>query len=119
MKMGMRELLAWQWSDYPAYHRSRKNLTIHIVAVPLFLFGNVWLLVGLAALAPMPIVLALGLMVASLIAQRKGHDIEEEPPVPFTGPGNALARIIVEQWITFPRFVATGGWSRARRGIPA
>jgi hypothetical protein len=117
--MGVRKLLAWQWSDYPDYHRSRTNLAIHIVAVPLFLFGNVWFLVALVSRTPMPMVLALLLTVGSLVAQGKGHDLEEKPPVPFTGPGNAIARLMLEQWVTFPRFVATGGWARARRGVAA
>ena len=51
-------LLAWQWSDYPAKHRDRVNLLLHVVAVPLFLVGK---------------------------------------------------------WITFPRFVLTGAWSRSFR----
>jgi hypothetical protein len=40
-------LLDWQWSDYSAKHRSRTNLLLHIVAVPLFQVGSV-VLVGTA-----------------------------------------------------------------------
>ena len=36
-------LLAWQWSDYPAKHRDRVNLVLHLVAVPLFLAGTLLL----------------------------------------------------------------------------
>ena len=35
------------------------------------------------------------------------------PPEPFAGPGQALARLFFEQWLTFPRFVLSGGWRRA------
>ena len=41
-----------------------------------------------------------------------GHKREAEPPVPFDGPGDFLARVFVEQFFTFPRFVLTGGWLR-------
>ena len=37
---------------------------------------------------------------------------------PFTSPANAVARIFCEQWITFPRFVLSGGWYRALRTAP-
>jgi hypothetical protein len=39
--------------------------------------------------------------------------LEPVPPEPFTGAGNAVARLLLEQWITFPRFVVSGGWHRA------
>jgi len=41
------ELLKWQWDGYPRYHQSRTNLLLHIVVVPLFLAGNLALVVGL------------------------------------------------------------------------
>jgi len=37
---------------------------------------------------------------------------------PFTGPLNAMSRIFLEQWVTFPRFVLSGGWSHAMRAAP-
>jgi hypothetical protein len=52
----------------------------------------------------------------SIALQGRGHRGEPVPPVPFSSSGNALARIFLEQWITFPRFVLSGGWSRALRG---
>ena len=42
--MSALELLRWQWEGYPRYHRSRFNLLLHIVAVPIFLVGNIALL---------------------------------------------------------------------------
>lgn len=113
--MGPAELLRWQWDGYPRYHLSRGNLLLHIVAVPFFLISNVGLLVGLLRGSFVLAALGLGGMAASMAVQGAGHKTEPTPPAPFTGPANALARILLEQWVTFPRFVLTGGWARALR----
>lgn len=113
--MSLPELLRWQWDGYARYHRSRANLLLHIVVVPLFLAGNVSLLAGLVTLAWAPIVVGLAATGVSLALQGRGHRTEPVPPEPFTGPANAAARLLCEQWITFPRFVLTGGWLRALR----
>ena len=42
-----RRLVRWQWDGYPRVHRSRTNLPIHIVVVPLFVLGNIGLVVAL------------------------------------------------------------------------
>ncbi len=42
-------LLDWQWRDYSDKHRSRTNLLLHIVAVPLFQIGSVVLVWALIA----------------------------------------------------------------------
>jgi hypothetical protein len=107
-------LLAWQWSRYPAGHRDRRNLMVHALTVPLFQVGTIavvmapfvsgWLaLLGLAAMG--------GVMVL----QGRTHRLERNAPVPFRGPGDVLARIFAEQWITFPRYVATGEFGEAWR----
>lgn len=44
--------------------------------------------------------------------QGLGHKTEPVPPVPFSGPANVVGRVLVEQWVTFPRFVLSGKWSR-------
>jgi hypothetical protein len=108
-------LLAWQWDGYARYHQSRANLLLHIVLVPLFLLGNVAMAVGIIRLSWIVAIAGLGAMVVSIALQGRGHRGEADPPVPFSGPGNALARIFLEQWITFPRFVFSGGWTRALR----
>jgi hypothetical protein len=117
--MTIPELLRWQWQGYPRYHRSRPNLALHIVVIPAFVAANVtlvaalvggaWLVAGVAALA----------MVASIALQGIGHKREPIPPEPFTGPANAVSRLVLEQWITFPRFVLSGGWLRAWREAQA
>lgn len=106
-----------QWQGYGRYHQSRPNLLLHMVFVPLFLAGNVAFLV---ALIERRWLLALGAMALTGIAlaiQGRGHRKELVPPQPFTSPLNALSRILLEQWVTFPRFVLCGSLIRALRGI--
>ena len=114
--MSVQQFLRWQWSDYSAKHRSRANLLIHIVAVPLFQVGT--LLLGYSALQRAAGVMGLGVacVVVSLALQGRGHKLEAEPPTPFGGAGDAVRRIMAEQWITFPRFVLSGGWYRNLTG---
>jgi hypothetical protein len=113
--MSMSKLLRWQWSGYPAYHGSRINLLIHIVVVPLFLLGNIGLVVALVQRSLLLGVLSLTAMVVSVALQGRGHRQEKNPPEPFTSSANAVSRIFLEQWVTFPRFVVSGGWLRALR----
>ena len=116
--MTTKDLLAWQWDGYARYHQSRVNLLLHIVLVPLFLAGNVLLVVGLVRLSWVEGLVGFALMGFSMALQGRGHRGETIAPVPFSGPANALSRIFLEQWITFPRFVFTGAWWRALRQSP-
>jgi hypothetical protein len=109
------ELLRWQWQGYPNYHRSRFNLLLHIVLVPIFIAGSILLLVALAEHSLLVGAASAIGMLASIVLQGWGHRAERVPPEPFTGPLNAIARIFLEQWITFPRFVFSGDWLRAVR----
>lgn len=113
--MSIAELLRWQWSGYPRYHRARANLLTHVVAVPLFLAGNLGLVAALLERSAGLAVIALGAMVVSVALQGRGHRQEEVPPEPFTGSANAVSRILVEQWVSFPRFLISGGWLGALR----
>jgi hypothetical protein len=108
-------LLAWQWQGYARYHQSRANLAMHIVMVPLFLAGNVAFVVGVIRGSWIEAGVGLALTGISIALQGRGHRGEAIPPEPFTGAANAIARILLEQWITFPRFVLTGGWLRELR----
>jgi hypothetical protein len=107
-------LLAWQWSVYPAGHRNTPNLTLHLLTAPLFVLGTVSVvaspLVGWQ-LAPLGF---LGMLIA-FAAQMTGHKTEASPPKPFRGPSDVVARFFVEQWITFPRYVVSGGFWQAWR----
>lgn len=108
-------LLEWQWSDYPAKHRDRTNLLVHIVAVPLVQAGMVILAYAAIRMSGAAAGLALACMVAGLVAQGRGHKREGETPVPFNGAGDFVSRFMVEQWVTFPRFVLSGAWLRNLR----
>jgi hypothetical protein len=113
--MSVAELLAWQWEGYSRYHQSRANLLLHMVLVPLFLVGNLALLDGIIRPDWRESAAGAGCMALSIILQGRAHAGEAVPPVPFSSVGNALSRIFLEQWITFPRFVLTGAWWRALR----
>lgn len=111
--MGPRGLARWQWEGYPLYHQARLNLLIHILLVPVFLAGNIVLLAGLALRSWPAAFAGIAAMALSFAAQGFGHKREANPSIPFASPVNALARIFLEQWFTFPRFVVSGGWARA------
>ena len=103
---------------YQHVHRSRINLAIHIFAVPVFVLTGpaaiVALVRGRFASAGL---LALGLLV-SFAVQGIGHRVERNPPEPFRGPLDAIRRILLEQYYTFPLFVVTGAWLKAWRAAP-
>jgi hypothetical protein len=115
--MGIGELLRWQWQGYAKYHQSRGNLLIHIVAVPLFSLGTVALVVAIIQLSLVLLVVAIGCIVVAVALQGRGHRLEAIPPEPFSGPLNFVSRLFLEQWVTFPRFVITGGWGAALRNV--
>lgn len=52
-------------------------------------------------------------MAACIGMQGRGHWTEAGRPAPFRSPLDAVLRILVEQWVTFPRFILTGGFSRS------
>jgi hypothetical protein len=117
--VGVSQLLRWQWEGYSRYHQSRANLLLHIFVVPLFLVGNIFLIVALSRGSWPLALLSVLAMVMSVALQAGGHSKEAVPPEPFTSPFNAVSRIFAEQWVTFPRFVLSGGWSKAMRHAPA
>jgi hypothetical protein len=111
-------LLAWQWAGYRDFHQDRANLILHVVSQPLFVGGTLALLslplsgiyVGLAGLAA---------MIVAVAVQGRGHRRETNPPLPFRGPLDVVARLFAEQFVTFPRFVLSGGLARAWRASAA
>jgi len=113
--MTVTELLRWQWDGYPRYHRSRLNLLIHIIAVPLSILGSIGVVLALVLRSWTLGVASIAAVVISMALQARGHKQEQVPPEPFTGQANALSRIFLEQCVTFPRFVLSGGWRRALR----
>ena len=107
--------LAAQFSDYPRVHTERANLLIHIVAVPVFDLSWVAFAAAVAGRSPVAALASVAVAVAAFAAEGRGHALEAEAPIPFAGPRDVVTRIFAEQFITFPRFVLSGGWSRAFR----
>ncbi len=107
-----KRLLEWQWSDYAAKHQNRLNLLLHIVTVPLFQIGTLIFLSGLLTRSGAVAAVGVICMAGALAVQGRGHKLEPEMPTPFDGPADFLSRFFAEQWVTFPRFVLSGGWYR-------
>jgi hypothetical protein len=108
-------ILTAQFGDYPRVHTTRANLLIHIVAVPVFDLSWIAFVASVAARSPVGALASVAVAAAAFAAEGRGHAVEPERPIPFAGPRDIVARIFAEQFITFPRFVLSGGWSRAYR----
>ncbi len=106
--------LAWQLRNYPEGHRDRRNLAVHAATAPLFVAGTCAMVVA-PFTAPWLLAFAVPALVLPLVAQGRGHRLEAARPSPFLGPGDFAARLFVEQWVTFPRYVLGGGFTRAWR----
>ena len=101
-----KDLHQWQWSDYFSKHRNKVNLVIHIFAVPLFWAGTFKLATGMWSVG-------IGLIVIAIVLQGLGHKSEKEIPTPFDGPLDFVSRFLMEQFVTFPRFLFSGEWLRS------
>jgi hypothetical protein len=108
--MSIEKFLQWQWAGYGAAHRNRANLLIHIVAVPLFMAATLLAVYALVRFSLPALFWAALCFLVSLILQGRGHKLEAKAPEPFKGGSDFILRLFAEQWITFPRFVLTGGW---------
>ena len=115
--MTLRELITWQANGYERFHATRTNLSIHMAMVPLFWIGNVAVVAALWHWSVWGVIGGSAAMVVSIAVQGKGHAMEPVPSVPFSGWQNIVARIFLEQWLTFPRFVLNGGVLRAWRAV--
>jgi hypothetical protein len=110
-----KDLMNWQWLLYPDGHRDRLSLLLHIVTVPLFWIGTAMILWALWRGSAAAAISGLALWLAALLAQGRGHQREREAPVPFLGPFDFVSRFLIEQFVTFPRYVLSGGWLKAWR----
>lgn len=108
-------LLTWQWSGYGRFHRDRTNLALHAITNPMFVLGSAALVVSIPAMSARAAILGVAFMVLALALQGRGHRRERAAPIPFRSGWDLVARFFAEQWITFPRFVLTGGFARAWR----
>ncbi len=108
--------LAWQWRTYADNHRDRRNLILHLVTVPIFIAGLASVVIGAVTLAPWTALGGAAGMLVAVASQGRGHRLEAVAPQPFRGPGDVIVRLFMEQLVTFPRYVLTGGVARAWRG---
>ncbi|MDD0977427.1 Mpo1-like protein [Pseudomonas fontis] len=115
MNKRLPNLPAWQWRGYPNNHRNPTNLVLHLIAVPLFIIGALLVLTGLFDFDLGAIAVGIIGLIAGLGLQRQGHRLEAEQPEPFADRKDAMQRLLVEQFVTFPRFVLSGAWWRAWR----
>jgi uncharacterized membrane protein YGL010W len=111
----LRELIAWQWKVYGNAHQDRRNLLIHIVAVPLFGAGAVGLVLGLSQFEWLLAGAGLVAMLLGFGLQGFGHRFERTAPPPFASRAEFVTRILTEQFVVFPRFVLSGAWLRRVR----
>lgn len=116
--MNLQHLIESQWSDYSTRHRKRNHLLIQIVAVPLFWLASIQVLGALLLmLMGVPhgfrmLLWAAVLIGLSLGAQAVGRSLEYGAAQPAVSPIEFARRTLVEQFVTFPRFLLTGGWLR-------
>lgn len=109
------DLLAWQFEHYSQGHADRTNLVLHAVSVPLCVLALAGVPLALVALRPGLAALALALAALAVAVQGRGHRRERHAPAPFLSRGDLFARLLAEQFVTFPRFVLSGGFARAWR----
>jgi hypothetical protein len=110
--MTLRELLRRQWRDYARNHQDPLNLLIHFLAAPLFIAGCLALALATAWQSGSLAMTASASIALSLVLEGVGHRRESHGPAPFANPWDFVRRYFVEQWITFPAFVLSGGWWR-------
>jgi hypothetical protein len=111
------EVVQQQWNGYSERHQNKVNLLIHAVTVPLVWFaalqligGLLLMLIGVGGLKMW--IYAAILITIALVAQRQGNAMEAvKGPAP-SNPKDFALHAAAEQFVTFPRFVLTGGWLR-------
>jgi hypothetical protein len=103
------------WSDYFRVHANRRNLLLHLIAVPLFIVSFPCFVIAAVRLDAAMAGIALLTSASALAMQGAGHRLEVCRPLPFAGPGEFLRRWFTEQYVTFPTFVANGSWLRQFR----
>lgn len=105
------------WSEYLRVHADRRNLLMHLFAVPLFVVAFLALLLSASAGQWSMAFAAGAAALAAMALQGRGHRLEASPPRPFTGPRNFLRRWFTEQFIVFPLFVFSGRWLQQYRRL--
>jgi len=118
MRKRLSQVLARQWRQYPRQHRHPANLLLHLIAVPLFLVALIVLLNGLWHWRFVPLAIGIIGLLASVLLQACGHRLENGSSGPPSGRGESCGGLLLEQLVTFPRFLISGAWWRAWRRKP-
>lgn len=105
-------LLAWQYRGYAERHVDKLNLWVHLYTVAAFIASAAAAFAHLLSLQWFGVLVSLGVMAAALGLQALVGRREALSAPPFDGPVDALRRVFAEQFVTFPRFVLSGGWMR-------
>ena len=105
------------WPDYLRVHSDRRNLIIHIIAVPLFVGSFIYIPLYLFRGDFVSVLIAGVLAVFAMFLQGRGHAVERAAPRPFSSPVNFLNRWFREQFIVFPLFVLSGRWWQQFRAV--
>lgn len=105
-------LLAWQFRDYAERHQDKLNLWLHLYAVPAFVGGVLAAALHLASLNLLGFAISLAFAALAFGLQALGHRRERLAHRPYAGPADFVSRVFAEQFVTFPRFVLSGGWVR-------
>ena len=103
--MSVSTIFRTQWAGYAQVHANRLNFAVHLVTVPVFMAGTVAVIWGLCVWSAATSIAGVLAMMAALAAQGWGHRRESVPSAPFSGPVDAIARLLLEQWVTFPSYV--------------
>jgi hypothetical protein len=114
--MTFRELVAWAWRETPPVHENRTNLLIHLVAVPTFAVGHLAAAIGILLWSAWPVALGAGLVVLSLVAQKRGHALECQEVHAFASGKDFVRRLYAEQFCNFRRFLFSGRWYASFKG---
>jgi predicted permease len=112
MRRNSLSLWEWQWQNYSEAHRNKTNLIVHLFAVPMFIAAILGIAIAIFYHSLLIGVASLSAIALSLALQGKGHSLEQRRASPFIGIQDFVSRMLVEQFVTFPRFFLTGGWSK-------
>ena len=83
--------------------------------MPLFIIAFLLIVSGVFSLSLGDVAIGIIGLLAALGLQRHGHSLEAQASEPFSDRKDAVSRLLVEQFLTFPRFFLSGGWWRAWR----
>jgi hypothetical protein len=108
-------LVSWQFQHYPEGHTDRRNLTIHLITVPLLWLVTLEVIAGVIQGRWLSPVSWLVMFAIAVVLQGRGHKLEHNPPLPFQSKLDVIVRLLTEQYVTFPRYLLSGGFARAWR----